>query len=142
MKSSSAASAKRQARSQASGRSVTGGTRVASTSLREVPVGPTNGRAHMGFLAAEFLANPGLDKVIVERRKNSTIFSQGDTADSVFYVQKGKVKLGVVSAQGKEATFAVLGAERPAIATVAAMVRERIVAFMVVVLAVRVCFGG
>ncbi len=39
-----------------------------------------------------------------------TIFAQGDSADSVFYIQKGKVKLTVVSAQGKEAVVAMLGA--------------------------------
>jgi CRP-like cAMP-binding protein len=38
-----------------------------------------------------------------------TIFAQGDGADSVFYIQKGKVKLTVVSAQGKEAVVAMLG---------------------------------
>ena len=60
------------------------------------------------FDAAEFLAKAGLSKVIVESSKNSTIFSQGDAADAVFYIQKGKVKLAVVSPQGKEATVAVL----------------------------------
>jgi CRP/FNR family cyclic AMP-dependent transcriptional regulator len=62
------------------------------------------------FDAAEFLAKAGLSKVIVEKPKNSTIFSQGDGADAVFYIQKGKVKLAVVSPQGKEATVAVLSA--------------------------------
>jgi CRP/FNR family transcriptional regulator, cyclic AMP receptor protein len=40
---------------------------------------------------------------------NQTIFSQGKPADSVFYIQKGKVKVTVVSEQGKEAVVAVLG---------------------------------
>jgi CRP-like cAMP-binding protein len=48
--------------------------------------------------------------VIVRRAKNATIFSQGDTADAVFYIQKGKVRITVVSAQGKEATVAALSA--------------------------------
>ncbi len=69
-----------------------------------------NGHArHMGFHAADFLAKAGLCKVIVGYPKNATIFSQGDAADAVFYIQKGKVKIAVVSSQGKEATVAVLG---------------------------------
>src|SRR3954470_19451744 len=62
------------------------------------------------FNAGDFLAKAGLGKVIVERTKDEAIFSQGDPADSVFYIQKGKVKVGVVSAQGKEATVAVMSA--------------------------------
>lgn len=41
--------------------------------------------------------------------KNAQIFSQGDAGDSVFYIQKGKVKLTVVSKRGREATIALLG---------------------------------
>src|SRR5579862_8728342 len=44
-------------------------------------------------------------------RKGQIIFSQGDPADAVFYVQKGKVKLTVVSEQGKEAVIAILGTD-------------------------------
>jgi CRP-like cAMP-binding protein len=62
------------------------------------------------FDAAEFLAKAGLSRVVAEYPKSGTIFSQGDAADAVFYVQKGKVKLAVVSPQGKEATVAVLTA--------------------------------
>jgi CRP/FNR family cyclic AMP-dependent transcriptional regulator len=61
------------------------------------------------FRAADFLADAGLGKAVVEHSKDSTIFSQGDSADAVFYIQKGKVKIAVVSEQGKEATVAVLG---------------------------------
>jgi CRP/FNR family transcriptional regulator, cyclic AMP receptor protein len=42
-------------------------------------------------------------------RKKQTIFVQGDSSDAVFYIQKGKVKLTVVSQKGKEATIAILG---------------------------------
>jgi CRP/FNR family transcriptional regulator, cyclic AMP receptor protein len=42
-------------------------------------------------------------------RKGSSVFSQGDRADSVFYIEKGKVKLTVLSARGKEAVVAILG---------------------------------
>src|SRR5512132_3919570 len=62
------------------------------------------------FDAAEFLANAGLNKSILECAKGETIFSQGNAADAVFYVQKGKAKVAVVSKQGKEATVAVLTA--------------------------------
>jgi CRP-like cAMP-binding protein len=42
-------------------------------------------------------------------QEHQTIFSQGDRADSVFYIQKGKVKVTVLSEQGKEAVLAILG---------------------------------
>jgi CRP-like cAMP-binding protein len=61
-----------------------------------------------GFDAGDFLTKSGLNKAIVEFAKNSTVFSQGDVANAVYYIQKGKVKLTVVSPQGKEATVAVL----------------------------------
>ena len=44
-------------------------------------------------------------------RKGEIVFSQGDVADAVFYIQKGKVKVGVVSEQGKEAVIALLAKE-------------------------------
>jgi CRP-like cAMP-binding protein len=46
---------------------------------------------------------------ISKYRKNETVFSQSSSADAVFYIQKGKVKVTVVSEQGKEAVVAVLG---------------------------------
>lgn len=58
------------------------------------------------FSVEHFLAKSGLGRKIVELNKKSTLFSQGDAADSVFYIQKGKVKLTVVSRRGKEATLA------------------------------------
>jgi CRP-like cAMP-binding protein len=56
-----------------------------------------------------FLALVGSGKTILTFSKNQTIFSQGDAADAVFYVQDGKVKISVVSPTGKEAIVAVLG---------------------------------
>ncbi|HEU5298434.1 MAG TPA: Crp/Fnr family transcriptional regulator [bacterium] len=56
-----------------------------------------------------FVAGNGDGRAIVELPENTPLFSQGDRADQVFYVLKGKVKLTVVSAQGKEAVIAVLG---------------------------------
>jgi CRP/FNR family cyclic AMP-dependent transcriptional regulator len=48
-------------------------------------------------------------KTVMECSANSTIFSQGEAADSVFYLRRGKVKLVATSQQGKEAIVAVLG---------------------------------
>jgi len=56
-----------------------------------------------------FLAKVGVGKTIVEFRKNQRVFSQGDVADTVFYIQSGQVKLTVVSEQGNEAVIAIIG---------------------------------
>jgi CRP/FNR family transcriptional regulator, cyclic AMP receptor protein len=56
-----------------------------------------------------FLANVGEGKTISKYQKDKIVFSQGDVADAVFYIQQGKVKLTVVSEQGKEAVIAILG---------------------------------
>jgi CRP/FNR family transcriptional regulator, cyclic AMP receptor protein len=61
------------------------------------------------FNASAFLANAGVGRTISQYQAHHTVFSQGDAADSVFYIQEGKVKITVVSAQGKEAVVAVLG---------------------------------
>jgi CRP/FNR family cyclic AMP-dependent transcriptional regulator len=63
-----------------------------------------------GFDPKLFLAEAGTGRVLVDHAKNHRIFLQGDLADSLFYIQKGKVKLTVVSKQGKEAVVAILGA--------------------------------
>ncbi len=55
-----------------------------------------------------FLANAGEGKTISKYRKDQIVFSQGHVADAVFYIQQGKVKLTVVSDQGKEAVVAIL----------------------------------
>ena len=56
-----------------------------------------------------FLATAGAGRTVAAFPKAGVIFSQGETADAVFYIQKGKIKLTVVSEQGKEAVVAVLG---------------------------------
>jgi CRP/FNR family cyclic AMP-dependent transcriptional regulator len=61
------------------------------------------------FDAQVFLDSVGVSRKIEEFRKKQTIFSQGDAADSVMYVQKGSVKLTVVNESGKEAVVAILG---------------------------------
>ena len=62
----------------------------------------------LAFDPACFLAEAGLGRTIVEFKNKQTIFSQGDPADSVFYIQTGRVKLTVLSTRGKEATLALL----------------------------------
>jgi CRP-like cAMP-binding protein len=62
------------------------------------------------FDAGAFLKTTGLGKSVVSHERGDTVFSQGDEANSVFYIQKGKIKIGVLSAQGKEATVAILSA--------------------------------
>jgi CRP/FNR family transcriptional regulator, cyclic AMP receptor protein len=56
-----------------------------------------------------FLAKIGEGRTIGKYGEDRTIFSQGDFADAVFYIQKSKVKITVVSAQGKEAVVVMLG---------------------------------
>jgi CRP/FNR family transcriptional regulator, cyclic AMP receptor protein len=60
------------------------------------------------FDPAAFLARPGLGRTIVELKPNQTFYCQGDAADSVFYLQKGRVRVTVVSQRGKEATITLL----------------------------------
>jgi CRP/FNR family transcriptional regulator, cyclic AMP receptor protein len=55
-----------------------------------------------------FLAKVGTGKTILKYRKGRIIYSQGEEADRVFYVQSGKVKVTVVSEQGKEAVVGIL----------------------------------
>ena len=60
------------------------------------------------FDPKDFLAKVGVGKTVVEFHENQTVFSQGDVADTVFYIQHGKVKLTVISEHGKEAVVAIL----------------------------------
>jgi len=57
-----------------------------------------------------FLTKAGDSRTVARFAKGALVFRQGDPADAVFYIQRGKVKITVVSAQGKEAVVAVLGA--------------------------------
>src|SRR5216110_360781 len=66
------------------------------------------GRKNREFDPNTFLAMIGDARKILAVPKKQTIFTQGDEADAVFYVQKGKVKLTVVSKTGKEATIGIL----------------------------------
>ena len=61
------------------------------------------------FNAQEFLDSAGVARKVVEYKKKETIFSQGDQAKNVLYIQKGGVRLSVVNETGKEAVVGVLG---------------------------------
>ena len=61
------------------------------------------------FNAQAFLDSAGLARRIVEYRKSQKIYSQGELAKSVLYIQKGGIKLSVVNEVGKEAVVAMLG---------------------------------
>jgi CRP-like cAMP-binding protein len=63
-----------------------------------------------GFDTVAFLAHAGVGRRIVELAPRENFFSQGDPADSVFYLQKGRAKIIVVSHEGKEATIALISA--------------------------------
>ena len=56
-----------------------------------------------------FLASTGKGRSIIKFKKNHVVYSQGSPSDAVFYVQKGKIRVSVVSDRGKEAIVSVLG---------------------------------
>ncbi len=60
------------------------------------------------FDSAAFLANPGLGRTIINLKAKQTFFCQGDAADSVFYLQKGRAQMTVVSPNSKQATITLL----------------------------------
>ena len=62
------------------------------------------------FNVKRFLSQIGSGKTLLACRKKQILFSQGDVADSVFYIQTGRVKLSVVSQRGKEAVIALMDA--------------------------------
>ena len=61
-----------------------------------------------GFNPKMFLAKVETGKMISEYDKDQIIFAQGDNADTIFYLQKGKVKIVVTSEQGKEAVVGII----------------------------------
>lgn len=71
----------------------------------------TNGKGTNGksFDPQVFLESAGVARRMVEFQRKETIFSQGDAAESVLYIQQGGVKLSVVNEHGKEAVVAMLG---------------------------------
>jgi CRP/FNR family transcriptional regulator, cyclic AMP receptor protein len=65
----------------------------------------------LAFDPKAFLSKVNGGRTISDYRKNKIVYSQGDPADSVFYIQTGKVKITVVSEQGKEAVVSILGTD-------------------------------
>ena len=63
---------------------------------------------HVRFDPAVFLAQAGVGRKIVHLKSKEPFFSQGDPADSIYYIQTGRAKLTVISKAGKEATIALL----------------------------------
>src|SRR5258708_8298790 len=63
----------------------------------------------VSFDPQSFLATVGAARTITQCPRDYKIFSQGDPAESVFYIQQGRVKLKVKSKQGKDAVIAILG---------------------------------
>jgi CRP/FNR family transcriptional regulator, cyclic AMP receptor protein len=68
-------------------------------------------KSQSSFDSEKFLANIGDGRSESRFDKGQIVFAQGDPADAVFYIQKGKVKVSVVSEQGKEAVVAILDAK-------------------------------
>ena len=88
----------RRAKSAYSDRRALRSESVMANKVKEVPFDPM-----------VFLATVDGGRTISKYRKNEMIFQQGDPADAVFYIQKGKVKITVISEHGKEAVVALLG---------------------------------
>ena len=68
-------------------------------------------KGKLPFDLRAFLSKVNGGRTISEFRRKQVVYRQGDPADSVFYIQSGKVKKTVISEQGKEAVVAVLGTE-------------------------------
>ena len=83
--------------------------RKAETTKRTVALKKQQGNRR--FDPAVFLETAAKGRIISTLPKKHVIFAQGDAADAVFYIKKGKVKVTVVSTQGKEAVVAILGAD-------------------------------
>ncbi len=67
------------------------------------------GKQMVPFDPSAFLAKAGKEKTVTKYAKDQMVFSQGDPADSVFYIQNGRIKITVISEHGKEAVVALLG---------------------------------
>ncbi len=78
---------------------------------RSIPSARTRAAKTRGdrFDPATFLETVAKGRTVSTHQKKQVIFAQGDAADAVFYIKKGKVKVTVVSRQGKEAVVAILG---------------------------------
>jgi CRP/FNR family transcriptional regulator, cyclic AMP receptor protein len=81
-----------------------------SKSLFNSPKSGRHGNGPSGFDPVSFLATAGVGRKLLTLPKKDVLFTQGEPANTIFYIQKGKVKLTVVNERGKEATIALLGA--------------------------------
>lgn len=61
------------------------------------------------FDPREFFTTVARGRTVADYRKDAPVFAQGDAADAVFYIRKGKIKIAVISPQGKEAIVGILG---------------------------------
>ena len=68
-----------------------------------------NSKSGVEFNPRAFLSSIGKGRTLQSFQKKETIFAQGDGSDGLFFIQKGKVRLSVVSEAGKEATIGILG---------------------------------
>jgi CRP/FNR family cyclic AMP-dependent transcriptional regulator len=84
-------------------------SRTAPVSRKSRAALPKKGRA--SFDPKTFLTRVGDGRSLAKYRKGQIVFSQGEVGDAVFYIQKGKAKVTVVSEQGKEAVVAILGTD-------------------------------
>jgi CRP/FNR family transcriptional regulator, cyclic AMP receptor protein len=96
------------------GKATVGKAGFVSGSPRKRPEGGKGGtvrrkRVAIPFDPKAFLAKVGEGKAISNYKKDQIVFSQGEIGDAVFYIQKGKIKLTVVSERGKEAVVGLLG---------------------------------
>jgi CRP/FNR family cyclic AMP-dependent transcriptional regulator len=70
----------------------------------------TNGKRKVGAFDVEsFLSTAGVARTMTEFERKATLFSQGDACHSILYIQKGEVKISVVSKTGKEAVVGIVG---------------------------------
>ncbi len=79
------------------------------SSRRKSPAHRRTLRAGRDFDPQAFLANVGIGRTVHHYRPKEPVFSQGEPANTVFYIQKGTIRLSVLSKQGKEATLSLLG---------------------------------
>jgi CRP-like cAMP-binding protein len=91
--------AKQRRKARAARKAKTTAINIPRTSIRRIRL----------FDPKSFLAQAGLGRTIVDLKRRQVVFSQGDPAEAVFYIQRGKVRISVISSGGKEATIALLG---------------------------------
>jgi|SRR6266478_2946679 len=83
---------------------------AAAAEMKSKPRKNSKPLPHLGsFNAQEFLGTAGVSRKVMEYSRNESIYSQGQPAETGMYVQKGGVKLSVVSGSGKEAVVAMFG---------------------------------